>query len=352
MSQLFTKTEPQNICLIRLSAIGDTCHALAVARNLADNWPNAHITWVIGKIEASLVGDIPDIEFIIFDKSKGREAYRDIRGAMRGRSFDVALCMHASLRANRLCRIIPAPVRLGFDFKRARDFQYLFTNTRIAAVPREHALDAMMGFARFLGAQTTPPRWDIPLSKEDREFAAEHCQYPTLAISPCSSQRSRNFRNWPEDRFADVALYAQSKYKARIVLTGGNSDLEHEYGTAISAKVGPEIDNLIGRTTLKQSLAVFAAADLLLCPDSGPAHMATAVGTPVVGLYATSNPLRTGPYVSRQLTVNRYPDAVQMFMDKTVDQVRWGQRVRDPGAMDLIQVADVTEKIDDVFGAQ
>ncbi len=350
MSQQFVKSSPRHICLIRLSAIGDTCHALAVARNLADNWPDAAITWVIGKTEASLLGDIRGIEFIIFDKSKGREAYRDVRRAMAGRRFDVALCMHASLRANRLCRLIPAPVRLGFDFARARDFQWLFTNRRIPAAEGEHALDAMLGFARCIGARSTPLRWDIPLGDAEREFAAAHCCGPALIMSPLSSQRSRNFRNWPAERFAEVARYTRSNYGASIVLTGGASDLERRYGETIAAG-DAGIVNLIGQTSLKQLLALIAAGDVLLCPDSGPAHMATAVGTPVIGLYATSNPQRTGPYLSRDLTVDRYAEALHEFEGKSVADVRFGHRVRDPRAMLLIEVADVTAKIDAIFGA-
>lgn len=350
MSQQFANSSPRQICLIRLSAIGDTCHALAVARNLADNWPDAAITWVIGKTEASLLGDIREIEFIIFDKSKGREAYRDVRRAMAERRFDVALCMHASMRANRLCRLIPAPLRLGFDFARARDFQWLFTNRRIPAATGEHALDAMLGFARCIGARSTPLRWDIPLGAAEREFAAAHCRRPTLVISPLSSQRSRNFRNWPAERFKEVARYARSQYGARVVLTGGGSDLERRYGETIAAD-DAEIVNLIGQTTLKQSLAVFAAGDALLCPDSGPVHMATTVGTPVIGLYASSNPRRTGPYTSRDLTVDRYAEALYEFEGKSVSDVRFGHRVRDPRAMQLIEVADVTAKIDLLFGA-
>ena len=102
-------------------------------------------------------------------------------------------------------------------------------------------------------------------------------------------------------------------------------------------------------TSLKQSFALFEAADLVIAPDSGPAHMATAAGTPVIGLYATSNPGRTGPFVSRRLTVNRYPDAVRQFLHKDIDEVRWGRRVRVADAMDLIEVDDVTAKVDLVF---
>ena len=340
---------PEDICLIRVSAIGDTCHALAVVRNLQDNWPEARITWIIGKTESLLLADITGIEFIIFDKSKGSAAYADVKEALAGKQFDVALCMHASLRVNRLCRMIPAPVRIGFDLRRASDFQWLFTNRRIPHRAREHALDAMMSFARNIGATPTAIRWDVPVSEADREFATRHCKYPTLVISPCSSQRSRNFRNWSTDNYAVVAGYARAKYGCRIILTGGDSALEKDYGQEIAESSGPNVVNLIGQTTLKQLMAIFAAADIVLCPDSGPAHMATAAGTPVIGLYATSNPGRTGPYVSRRLTVNRYPDALKKFMGKTEEQVRWGQRVRHEGAMALIQSADVIEKLDDFF---
>jgi heptosyltransferase I len=72
---LFENSAPEDICIVRLSAIGDTCHALAVVRNLQDNWPDARITWLIGKTEAALLGDIPDVEFITFDKARGSAAY-------------------------------------------------------------------------------------------------------------------------------------------------------------------------------------------------------------------------------------------------------------------------------------
>jgi heptosyltransferase I len=100
---------------------------------------------------------------------------------------------------------------------------------------------------------------------------------------------------------------------------------------------------------LKQLLAVLQRATVVLCPDSGPAHMATAVGTPVVGLYATSNRLRTGPYFSQHLVVDRYPDAVEKEFGQPIESLRWGQRVRDPAAMSLITVADVTAKLDAAF---
>jgi len=344
-------TTPGSICVLRLSAIGDTCHALAVVRNIQDNWPSARITWIVGKTEASLLADIPNIEFIIFDKRGGRIARSQLTAKLSDRRFDAALCMHASMRANLICRNIRSPVKLGFDFQRARDFQWMFTNQRIDRQDGQHVLDGMMAFAQHIGATTTNLRWDIPIPGGDREAAADAVAdgEPVLLISPCSSQRARNFRNWSVENYAKVARYAQDTYGCKVVLTGGNSDLERDYGRRIADLSGPNIVDLIGKTNLKELLAFIEASDAVLCPDSGPAHMATTVGTPVIGLYATSNPARSGPYFNRELTVNAYPAAVKRYLGKSSDQIRWGQRVRDPGAMDLIKAREVTNRIDLVF---
>lgn len=350
---MFEQTPPESICVLRLSAIGDTCHALAVVRAIQDTWPETRITWIIGKTEATLMADIPDIEFIIFDKSKGWHAYADLRMQLGNRNFDIALCMHASMRANLLCRFISTRVRLGFDYRRARDLQWLFTNRRIDPAPRQHAMEAMMGFARHIGIPRRPLRWDIPVSAAHREFAARYRSggRPILLISPCSSLRSRNFRNWSPENYAAAARHARSKFDCTVILTGGGSELEREYGQAISKLCDGKLHNLVGKTSLKELFALISASKVLICPDSGPAHMATAAGTPVIGLYATSNPDRTGPYLSRDLTVNMYPEAVGRYLGKTVDEIRWGRRVRDPGAMGLIRLASVNERIDRVFSA-
>lgn len=334
--------------MIRLSAIGDTCHALAAIRRIQDSSPDAKITWIIGKTEASLMADIPELEFIIFDKSKGRRAYFDLRQSLGDRSFDIALCMHASMRANFVCRKVNAPIRLGFDRARAKDFQWLFTNRRITAAQGEHAMEAMMSFATAIGAEPRPARWDIPLDESARVFADNYLSpgMPLVVISPCSSQRSRNYRNWSVENYQAIIEHLAG-LGCRVVLTGGRSDLDREYGKALAT--GGTADNLVGKTSLKQLLALLAVAALVICPDSGPAHLATAVRTPVLGLYATSNPDRTGPFASRALTVNRYPDAALKYLGKSPDELRWGQRVRHPDAMQLITIDDVTAKIDEFF---
>jgi heptosyltransferase I len=348
---MFKHSPPESICVVRLSAIGDTCHALAVIRSIQDAWPETRITWIIGKTEARLMSDIPSVEFIIFDKSKGRQAYGEVRAQLSGRRFDVALCMHASLRANLLYPMIPADIRLGFDLRRAVDYQWLFTNRRIPAAHGEHAMEAMFGFARHIGVPQRDLRWDIPLADAHLEFARQYQAdgQPILLISPCSSQRARNFRNWSAENYAAAAKHARNKYNCRIILTGGNSDQERDYGRTIAGLCDHGLDNLIGQTSLKELFALIKVSDAVLCPDSGPAHMGTAAGTPVIGLYATSNPARSGPYLSQHLCINAYPEAARQFLDKPVESLRWGQRIRDPRAMGLIRLGSVTGKIDQVF---
>ncbi len=298
------------------------------------------------------MADIPEFEFITFDKSAGLAAYRDLGRRLAGRRFDALLMMHASLRANAVSRLVPARRRIGFDRQRARDFQWLVSGERIPHRPRQHVMDSLFGFAEYLGVGERHLVWDIPVADTDRRYAAGQMPggRPWLLLSPCSSQRARNYRNWSVANYARIVDYAAERYGAGTVLTGGPTPLEREYGEAIAAAAAHTPINLVGATTLKQLFALIARATIVVCPDSGPAHMATAAATPVIGLYATSNPDRTGPYLSRHLVVNAYPEAVRREFGKPVDAIAWGRRVRDPAAMELIRAQDVEARLDQVLG--
>ena len=226
---------PSSICVIRLSAIGDCCHTLAVIRSIQSAWPQTRITWIIGKLEHELMKGINDIEFIIFKKSAGWRAYLDVRRQLKGRHFPIMLDMHASMRANLLTRIISADRIIGYDRARARDYQWLFTNEKIPATPRQHVLDAMFSFIEALDLRRTELHWDIPIPQADREFARNICAGPgpTLIISPCSSQRFRNYRNWDVERYIELGNALIEKFGVQIILTGGPSELEKEYGQRI-----------------------------------------------------------------------------------------------------------------------
>ncbi len=347
-------TPPKSLCLLRLSAIGDISHTLPILRTLQQAWPATQITWIIGKTEHSLIGDIPGVDFIIFDKSRRWRAYADLRRALKGRRFDLLLHMQMSIRASLASLLVRAKVRLGFDQARAKDMQWLFTNHKIAAQKNQHVIDSFFGFTEALGISERALRWDIPIPDSARQFADEALpSEPFLVISPCSSMA---YRNWTSSGYAAVAEYAIKRYGLKVVLCGGNSRLERLYGAEIHSRLDTQgcngaLTNLIGRTSLKQLLAILERAEFLISPDAGPAHLATAVGTAVIGLYACTNPDRARPYLSAAYTVNRYPEAIQSKYGKIPDELPWGTRVRDPGTMERIQVEDVTAVVDSLMNS-
>ena len=167
-------------------------------------------------------------------------------------------------------------------------------------------------------------------------------------ISPCSSVHERD---WLPERYAAVADYARERLGLRVVLCGGSSAEERELGAAIERAAKAPLVNQIGKDTLPELIALLARAAALLCPDSGPAHFATMVGTPVIGLHATSNPERTGAYFSRAHCVNRFDDAALEFRGKPARELPWADRIEEPGGMALISVADVTARLAALLGS-
>lgn len=343
---------PESICLVRLSSIGDITHILPIVNTIMSYLPQTKITWIIGKLELALVHDLPGVEFIAFDKSKGMRTYLDLRQRLRKRRFDVLLLMQLSLRANLIAPLVNTSVRIGFDQHRSKDLHSLFINRRIKAKSNQHVLDSFFCFTQALGIEGQRLVWNQCFSDEERSFSEQVLsgvsdKNRTLIISPCSSRR---WRNWPPECYARIADYAVETYDMSVVLTGGNTQTERDYARQITAAMRTRPLNLTGKTTLRQVTAIIARADIVISPDSGPAHIATCVGKPVIGLYAASNPDRTAPYLSKQWCVNRYPEAARRYLGKDWQILRWGTKIRNSNAMDLITVADVRKKLDALAG--
>lgn len=336
---------PESLFIMRFSALGDVTNMVPVVRSIQKCWPETRITWCLAGIEARLVGDLPGIEVIPFDKSKGWRAFSQFKRAIGGRRFDVLMHAQFSLRSNLAGLFVKSHIRLGYNRERSKDAHGLFINHRIPNITGQHVIDSYFSFAETLGVTERDLRWDIPLSGEDREFAKKHIPgtAPTMIISPCSSHA---LRNWAPERYAAVANYAASRHGFRIVLCGGRSEAERRYGEAIEAAMSKPPQNLIGKDTIKKLLALLERATLVLTVDSGPMHMATAAGTPVLGLHAASNPARSGPYLSGQWCVNRYNEAAQKFLKKPAALLRWGTKIEYPGVMNLVTVEDVKERLD------
>ena len=339
---------PRSVCILRLSAIGDACHVVPIVRTLQQAWPATQLTWLIGRSEARLMRLLDGVEFITVDKRASLAGLTALRRELAGRRFDVLLHMQLALRASLVASCVAARVKLGFDRARARELQWLFTNARIAPRTREHVLDSLFGFPAALGISERLLRWDLKLPAEAEAYGARLVpdRQPTLIISPCSSHP---LRNWRATRYAAVAEYAVRRHRMRVILAGGPTESEQRMGGDIERACQVPLTNQIGKDTLPELLGLLARASVLITPDSGPAHMATMVGTPVVGLYAATNPARSGPYLSGRWCVDAYGKAARTFRGCEPDALPWTHKIEESGVMDLIEVDQVTVKLDELL---
>ena len=334
---------PRSICLLRLSALGDATHVVPLIRTLRHAWPDVPITWILGKGEARLMEGLEDVELVVFDKSAGLRGMADLRRRLAGRRFEVLLQMQLALRANVLSALVNAERRIGYDRARSKEGHSLFINERITP-GGHHVLDAFGKFCEPLGLVQDRVEWNLPVPPSAREWAQDQLpgDVPTLVVSPCSSHV---LRNWAPDRYAAVADHAAAQ-GWRIAICGGRSELERRTADAIQAAMRHPAVDLVGKDTLKQLLALLERASLVLSPDSGPAHMANAMGTPVIGLFACTDRERCGPYSDLRWSVNHYDEAARRFLRRPASALPWGKRVEFPGVMDLVGVDEVIGRFD------
>ena len=330
---------PTSLCLLRLSALGDVTHVVPLVRTLQRAWSNVDLHWIIDPAGHKLLEGLEGVRLHVYEKRSGLAGMREVRRQLPKQGFDALLQMQVALRANVLSAFVPAPRRIGYDRSRSKDLHGLFINQRIADRPGIHVLDAIGSFCEPLGLRQTEVVWNLPVPEAAHEWA--RAQWPddggpVLMISPCSSHVRRN---WHADRYAAVADHAVDQ-GWRVVLCGGRSTLERDTTDAILATMRNPVLDLVGKDTLKQLPALLARADLVMTPDSGPMHIANAMGTKVLGLHAASNPLRSGPYSDVRYCVDRYDAAARRFLGKPAGALAWGTKIEFDGVMDLIGVDD------------
>ncbi len=327
------------MCLLRLSALGDVTHVVPLVRTLQQARPGLELHWVIDKAGHRLLEGLPGVVFHVYDKKSGLAGMRALRRELPAAGFAALLQMQVAFRANVLSAFIPARRRIGYDRSRSKDLHGLFINERIPDRPGIHVLDAIGSFCEPLGLKQTTVSWDLATPAEAHDWARAQWDddgRPVLMISPCSSHARRN---WHADRYAAVADHAAAR-GWRVVLCGGRSELERHTTDAILAAMHAPALDLVGRDTLKQLPALLARANLLMTPDSGPMHIANAVGTKVLGLHAASNPERSGPYSDRRYCVDRYDAAARRFLRRPAAELKWGTKIEFDGVMELVTVDD------------
>jgi len=308
-------------------------------RTLQAARPDTPIHWIIDKVGHKLLDGLPGVVFHAYDKKTGMAGVKELRKQLPPGRFDALLQMQVAFRANLLSAFIPAERRIGYDRSRSKDLHGLFINERIPDRPGIHVLDAIGSFCEPLGLRQTEVSWDLAVPPSAHAWAAAQWPddgRPVLMISPCSSHV---MRNWYADRYAAVANHASAR-GWQVVLCGGRSELERSMADAILTQLATPALDLVGRDTLKQLPALLARANLVMTPDSGPMHIANAMGTKVLGLHAASNPHRSGPYSDRRYCVDRYDDAARKYLGKQAADLKWGTKIEFDDVMELITVED------------
>ncbi len=340
-------TPPKSLCILRLSAIGDVCNTIAAVQAIQTHWPDTKITWITGKVEAQLLAAIDNVEIITFDKKAGWKGYQALWKQLKGRHFDALLHMQYALRASIASLGIKAKFKLGFSPERSQDFQTLFTNVKVPSPDSLHVADGLMAFAYTLGVpKTITPKWNLTYPQEDQQWASTHLnlQSRNLVIVPGASKA---YKNWHAQGYVDVIKHMRAK-GWHIILAGSPAKVERQLADEIQQLLETPCVNLVGKSSMLQMLALLDHADLVLCPDTGPAHMASAMQTPVVVLCAHHNPERVGPYYYRDSVVSVYEQQIHLQTGKSVDELDWRERVQNPKAMEMITAEHVTQTLDNV----
>lgn len=341
IGELGLERPPRRIAMVRLSAIGDTVHAMPVAASIKAAWPECHLTWVIQPVPYRLMRGRPDVdEFLVFHRERGARAYRDFRRDVGDRRFDLVLLLHPYLKAGVAARLLPAPIRVGYDRARSRDLTWLATNRRIPPRPLSHVQDQYFEFLEYLGVPTVAT-WDFHFTPHELEaqsrWLSEGDGRPILAVATRSSRREKD---WTLDRIARVIDVAAERFGFRTVLVGGPSAGEQADAAALTelCRFPPAVEL---RYDLRELAWMLDASDALLSPDTGPLHVAVALGTPTIGLYGFTDPKRVGPY-------GRFDD---LLIDRyTKPGEERPSRATRPGNMTRITEEDVIEKLEVLRG--
>ncbi len=290
---------PREICIVMLSAIGDAVHVLPVANALDRAWPDSRITWIVQPTPHALVAGHPAIDdFVVFRRRRGWgawQSYRELTRALQGRRFDLLLGLQVYMKAGLATALVPAEIKLGFDRRRARDAQWLFTNRRIPPRPDQHVQDQYLEFLHYLGVDPEPVTWGLRVADAERAQQADffaRLDRPACAVVVGTS---RPDKEWPPECYAELLTRIDAEHGLRPVLVGGPSERERELAARVVAGTRARVVSALG-DDVRRLLWLLEGSALVVTPDTGPLHIARALEKPVVSLFGRTNPKRSGPY--------------------------------------------------------
>ena len=328
---------PNNICIVMMSAVGDAVHVLPVINALKRTNPATRITWVLQPGPAALVRGHRSVdEIVVFDRERGLIAFADVARALRKRPFDLVINLQVYFKAGIVTAFTHAPIKLGFDRARARDFNWLFTNKKIPASPVQHVQDQYLEFLKALGVPAEPLEWDLGPWPNEREWQRSFTSSIKRPVASLVVATSKPEKDWVPERWAEAADALHEQYGMQVVLVGGKSERELGAERIVMEKAKHKPRSELG-SGLRNLVSILDASSLVLSPDTGPLHMAVALDRPVISLMGYTNPKRTGPYRRFQdLIVDAYGDPGENYPISMENR---------PGRMSRIETKHVLDKV-------
>jgi len=336
------------ILIVKLSAIGDVIHTLPALNAVRKQYPDAHITWLVEEAAYGVIKGHKALDRIIVSKRKSwikgitgysyldniREAFSFIK-ELRDTRYDLILDFQALLKSGVLIGLARGKQKIGYDKgMEHQEHSYIFLNERIKPVDMEvHALTRGMILLEAIGIRSSEVEYNIYISDQDRDIANDllmHCGIKTpellVAINPMAKWETKL---WDNLKFASLTDRLIKQANADVIFTGGQEDSKAIEDIILNMKA--RAANLAGRTGLKTLAALYEKTSTVVSTDTGPMHLAAAIGTPVVALFGPTAPWRTGPFglghkiIRANLECSpcfkRQCDTINCMKQITVDQV-------------------------------
>ena len=291
------------VALLKPSSLGDIVHSLPVLTALRRRYPRARLTWVVNRTYEPLLRGHRDLDDTLpVDRTAvrsglraGAQSFVRLLGELRRRRFDLVIDLQGLFRSGLMTAVTGAARRVGLSTAREGA---AWSYTDVVPVPPGdalHAVDRYRLVAEALGAGG-PPEFHVPVPEDARRWAWEVLRErprPWLALGVGARWRTKR---WPPEHFAALARRAQDHFGGTALLIGGPE--EAEVARAVAARLAGPVGDFTGRTTLPRLAALLARADVMLANDTGPLHLAAALGRPVVAPYTCTGVGRNGPYGS------------------------------------------------------
>jgi lipopolysaccharide heptosyltransferase II len=287
-----------------MGSLGDVCRGLCLVDHIKNHWPDSTITWLVESRWADLVEIHPNLDrTIIFQRAWRIAAIWDLYKQLKQHHFDITLDLQRILKSGLLSRMSGARRRIGFHRRNAKELNWLFNNEHIDYFSDElPKLQHYLKFTEYLNLPE-PTALNFGFSMLDIQTSGpadmRNVRKPYIAVVMGSSWDSKD---WFPEAYSRLTSELVKEHHLGIVLLGDHSQIEAA-GQVLKHTKLPDVINMVGKTTLLELASILKGAAIGVGPDSGPGHLAAAVGTPFVALFGPTDPIRTAPYGSEDLVV-------------------------------------------------